>query len=64
MRLDGKEALKEANRDSDRIFLRKGPHFIGLYFQKLSGTDTALTLLWQKPGDLKYEVVPYSALSH
>jgi hypothetical protein len=59
--LDRKEVFNQGNQGSKEIFLKKGPHPLDLYFEKTSGTDRALSLLWKKPGDEKYEVIPSAA---
>lgn len=61
MLLDDKTVLTRANTESGELLLGKGPHKIILFFQKSSGTDTALSLAWKKQGEPKYEVVPASA---
>ncbi len=58
----GKETvLSSSNRESGNWFFKKGPQKINVFFQKSKGVDTALSLLWMKPGDGKFEVIPYSA---
>lgn len=42
--------------------LAAGAHALRLDFQKDSGDSLALTFIWQKPGDDKWEVVPATAL--
>ena len=61
--LDGKNLFDRGNNESGDVFLRKGLHPVRLLFQKSSGVDTALNLVWKKSGAVKYEVVPYTALS-
>lgn len=62
MDLDGKEILSAENQESKGLPLKKGRYRIELTFLKESGTDTALSFLWKKPGATQYEVVPYNVL--
>ncbi len=64
MFLNGREVLTGENRESGSVFLKKGPRLIEVDFQKTSGTDTALSLLWKKPGNDKFEVIPPTAFQH
>ncbi len=58
----GKETvLASSKKESGDWFLKKGRQKINVFFQKSQGVDTALSLLWMKPGDQKFEVIPYSA---
>jgi hypothetical protein len=62
--LDGKRRISEGQVESGSLFLGKGLHPIQAGFQKTGGTDAAFTLLWKKPGDEKFEVIPENALRH
>jgi 4-amino-4-deoxy-L-arabinose transferase-like glycosyltransferase len=42
-------------------FLKAGQHPLRLDFEKDSGDNLALTFIWKKPGDDKWEVVPATA---
>jgi hypothetical protein len=64
MALDGKTVLSSENQESKGVLLKKGRCSIEVDFQKLSGTDTALSLLWKKPRSVKYEVIPAMAFRH
>jgi hypothetical protein len=59
--LDGKPVCPEGNRDSAGVSLSPGAHALAVWFQKTGGTEAALSLLWMKPGDGRYEVVPATA---
>ena len=61
MTLDGKTVFFEGNAVSRDISLNRGPHKMDLFFRKISGTDTALSLAWKKQGGTKFEVVPCDA---
>lgn len=61
VRLDGQWILSGDKMESPELLLNKGLHPIHVTFQKSSGTDAALSLLWKKPGDSKYEVIPNTA---
>jgi hypothetical protein len=54
--LDGKEVKLE-----EPLSLQKGPHPIRLELAKDSGNELAMTFIWKKPGDEKWEVVPATA---
>jgi hypothetical protein len=59
--LDGREVLGPGKENTGKVRLTKGPHRLELGFNKSMGFDAALSLLWVKPGDVKYGVVPASA---
>lgn len=61
VKVDGQPVLFRENTESNGIYLKKGNHRLDLFFQKASGTDTALNLLWKDTNDSNYTVVPYSA---
>jgi len=56
--IDGKIVLDGRNNISDAVFLTRGPHRIKVSFEKVSGIDTAFSLLWKRSADQKFEVVP------
>ena len=59
--VEGKKIFSGGSEIPGEIYLKRGGHRLEFFFQKASGTDTALSLLWQKPGDSKFEVIPFSA---
>ena len=61
MSLDGKKIFSKGSTESADFFLSKGFHHIHVTFRKTSGTDTAFSLLWKKPGNNGFELVPYKA---
>jgi hypothetical protein len=64
IKINEKAVVMGGDNESKDILLAKGKHPLDVYFLKSSGTDTALSLLWKKPGDAKFEVVPHTALKH
>lgn len=54
--LDGKPVPLEKP-----VALRAGPHTLHLDFEKDGGDSLALHLIWKKPGDGRWEVVPAAA---
>lgn len=61
VKLDGKPVRLWENTESEGIPLARGLHALDVYFLKSNGTDAALSLLWKKPGDVKFEVIPHTA---
>jgi hypothetical protein len=61
LKLDRNEVLSVENWESNEIYLKKGSHSLEVDFDKATGIDTVLNLLWKMPGETKYEVIPYSA---
>ncbi len=67
LKIDGKKILARENVESNGLTLAKGPHRLEVLFQKVvytskeEGQAAALSLLWKKPGDARFDVVPYTA---
>jgi hypothetical protein len=62
--VDRRWVLLAGNKDSKQVHLKKGRHKIEVLFQKATGTDTVLNLLWKEPKAEKFSVIPYTALKH
>jgi hypothetical protein len=60
--VDQKPVLSASNSESADIFLTKGVHLIGVYFQKTSGVDAVFNLLWRPPAGKNYEIIPNRVL--
>ncbi len=60
LKIDGKVLLQKENEESQDFFLEVGNHQLELDFQKKDGFDSILNLLWRKPGDEKFVVIPFS----
>ncbi|MGH7739653.1 MAG: glycosyltransferase family 39 protein [bacterium] len=56
LRLDGKSAPWTAP-----IVLARGRHALRLDFEKNSGDQLALSLIWKKPGDVTWRMIPATA---
>ncbi len=61
LELDGKMLLRNRGGESKMGFLGKGLHPIRAKFHTVEGMEAAFTLLWKKPGDKRYEVIPATA---
>lgn len=60
--LDQAALLETGNRESAGIDLQAGLHPLRVEFSKTKGVDTILHLLWKRPGEKNYEIIPAGAL--